>query len=1292
MSTHVFTSAAANYIPKARVLARSIKRFHPDLQVHLVLIDAVPERLHLQEEPFDRLWTIGDLGIDLPAQWAFKHSLVELSTAVKGPALLRLLETPGCSEVIYFDPDIVVLRSLDGLLGELRAAPVLLTPHFAEPAQSPEAILDNEISALRHGIYNLGFLGLRNCEEGRRFARWWSARLLDFCYDDIPRGLFTDQRWADLAPAYFPGCRILRDPTYNVCTWNLSQRTVEGRLESGLRVGDEPIVFYHFSGFDSGAQKAMLEKYGARMRGLHELRSWYEAECERMGQREFAALPWHYGYFDNGEPVSDDHRRLYREREDLQKFFLNPFSTSDRSRSFYHWYVSNHEPRTAPAEDGESSATQGRLRMLVQQARSLWKKSPEYRIFLSATEGDAAYTGAAARAILEKNPHTSGLFLIGARSLVEEAFADPQVRERFQGVSLPQGATHAQAFREVFRLFPDMGFLFVKASTVISPNWDIRLVWSLAGRAGVATISPMCDREPFTALNLADCSQAGALKLSVEDADRLCASLSKPEHPEIARCLEECVYVSPAAVRATRSYLADPTSGAEDGFGQFHKAMRDLRYSHVLADHIYVGSRSARGRGVPASAPATAPPSLLHLRRVLQTESVNAASVPPVTKLMMPRYLHVMHSWGGGLEWWVQEYCRADGAHHNFVLKSVGAPGTPGKYLYLYRHIDDVEPLRIWPLHPAIDSTVASHAGYAEILSEIIDEFGIERILVSSLIGHSLDVLREDPRTVMVCHDYYPFCPALNVTFGQTLCVRCGEDDLAECTRSNPHHRFFPNVSTAHWLGLRGDFARRIQENRVLMIAPTPSVTENYARLLPESSGKFRIIPHGTPPLSGVPLRPGGDPGQRLRVVIPGSLAPNKGLFLFRRIIDELASFADVHLIGCGEWGEEFQRSCASQVPRYEREELPQLLARIRPDVGLLLSVVAETYSYILQELFELGIPPLATRTGSFGDRIENGVNGFLCEPAPADLLGQLRKLAGDRASLIRVHETLRRTPVRRPSEMLADYQKVLEGTEISAAGYFCPDARRSGPAMAQLMHFQLYWQSAGESYTEANSVRHDFPAARDRQRLTLRIPRLQRAPDQLRLDLSDEPGVLVLHRIELYDNQREGLWNWDGNPELFSGPGCSQISVLVSRRNGGVLLCMTGTDPQVIFPTERDQLASLRDGGSLELEVSGPPEGRELLLLAAESLIQNGAGLSDAQRERLAMRLAVLSPSEGRRGREIRHADRVAVELAEAQARIQDLENSWSWWLTSPLRASAAFLLRLSGGHSNRAARSARR
>src|SRR3954447_2276136 len=291
MATHIFTSAAANYLPKARVLARSIRQFHPDCKLHLVLCDEAPPGF-AGPDHFDSVWNLTDLEIPNLKSWLFQHTLVEANTAVKGFALRKLLSLPDCDHVLYFDPDIVVLSTLRQLLNEFERGSVLLTPHITETETTRQAIVDNELNALQYGIYNLGFLGVKNSPEGNRFASWWCARLQDFCFDDRPRGLFTDQRWADLVPACFPEHAILRDPAYNVCTWNLTHRTVTGSVPEGLLVNGKPLGFYHFSGFDSGSQQGMLDRYGSEMPALYELRAWYVEECGKADEEQFSQLPW----------------------------------------------------------------------------------------------------------------------------------------------------------------------------------------------------------------------------------------------------------------------------------------------------------------------------------------------------------------------------------------------------------------------------------------------------------------------------------------------------------------------------------------------------------------------------------------------------------------------------------------------------------------------------------------------------------------------------------------------------------------------------------------------------------------------------------------------------------------------------------------------------------------------------------------------------------------------------------------------------------------------------------------
>ncbi len=261
---HIFTSITANYLPKAAALAISVKRLHPEAVFHVVLCDELPPCPSITTGAFDSIINIKDLPIDNLPSWIFKHRLVELCTAVKGTAFQHIADRFGAERIYYFDPDIVVLGRLDALERKLDSSSILLTPHLAEPETLHQAILDNELCALRHGIYNLGFLAVRVSSQGRRFIDWWADRLRQFCYDDVKSGLFTDQRWVDLAPAYFDDIAIVREPEFNVATWNLTHRRATGTAPYEIRINDRPLVFYHFSGFDSGAQRACSIATGRR--------------------------------------------------------------------------------------------------------------------------------------------------------------------------------------------------------------------------------------------------------------------------------------------------------------------------------------------------------------------------------------------------------------------------------------------------------------------------------------------------------------------------------------------------------------------------------------------------------------------------------------------------------------------------------------------------------------------------------------------------------------------------------------------------------------------------------------------------------------------------------------------------------------------------------------------------------------------------------------------------------------------------------------------------------------------
>lgn len=1012
-----FTSITNNYLPKARALAHSIKRHSPEVSFVLLLAEDADESLLRPDDPFDRILTVGELGIPDLAPWLFMHTVVEVCTALKGHALAHLLDSGEDTAVFYFDPDMVVTSRPDSLFAHFEDASILLTPHTTEPETTLDGILDNEISPLRYGVYNLGFLAVRNTPPGLKFARWWEARLHDFCYDDIEHGIFTDQRWVDLGPALFDGVKVLRDPAYNVATWNLTHRRVSGSLEGGLLVNGRPLVFYHFSGFDSGAQEVMLNKYGQSSPVLKDLREWYIEECRRLGQDEVGALPWAYSRFDNGEPITNAQRKLYRSRPDLQQAFPDPFSTGDPGRSYFHWYVRGGE---RPAVAAPVPGAAGRILVLALDEESA--RAEDLFALLGRTARREAVEVAAPAAVREKlSAAAPGL-----------RFAEVGADE-----AAPRGR-EAWMLRQIEET-RGPGLIFVQLGLGVPDLWDLRLGWA-AAEAGVATVSPLYDGVPMTSPFH---TRAGPARGPArgEDVDTAVFNSEERDPVDAPRFLYECFYVNTELARAALGRSRDGARPHAAGLVGLARQCAREGFSHVIATDIYVAAPPAGHRDLVERPLDVDVESYLRRdalgrvrARVEEVSAARSSRLPSVSQRASRRHLHVMHAWGGGLEHWVRSFCRSDSEHVNMVLKPAGQAGEYGSVLSLYAGVDDAEPLAWWSLPVPIKATAPANLTYRRIVERIVEDYGIDVVFVSSLIGHSMDVLRTAARTVYVCHDFFPLTPELYMRSWHLAGNRVADFSVDEVYDRGPLP-LFPNYSRAEAKAAHRAFRDILGRRGLSLVAPSPSARRIYLDLAPELNPRdITVIPHASAGAVFAEGPPPYEPGGRLRVVIPGRLAPEKGRALLEKVLPELTGMADVLLLGCSMQGTYLADLPGVQaVAEYRHEDLPQLLRDFRPHLALLLSEVPETFSFTLSELFAAGVPPVGVRIGSLADRITDGFNGFLVSNTPADLLGTLGRLDANRAELESVRRRLEEMEHRTEAEVVLEYELLLRLPRYSA-------------------------------------------------------------------------------------------------------------------------------------------------------------------------------------------------------------------------------------------------------------------
>ncbi len=218
------------------------------------------------------------------------------------------------------------------------------------------------LGSLRHGVFNLGFLALAKYGEGVMFLDWWAKRCLDWCYDDAPKGLFTDQRWIDLAPCFFRTLHVLQHPGYNMATWNLYYRKLGRNSTGNLTVNDEvPLRFFHFSGFDIGTHELMLKKHAKGDALLTDITNWYVSEQDLYGQKALGKRPGVYEFFGSGEYIERNLRVTYRENSDLVERFPFPYSQPELEK----WAITITYEHASPTLVGKIASRVSKNQSLV---------------------------------------------------------------------------------------------------------------------------------------------------------------------------------------------------------------------------------------------------------------------------------------------------------------------------------------------------------------------------------------------------------------------------------------------------------------------------------------------------------------------------------------------------------------------------------------------------------------------------------------------------------------------------------------------------------------------------------------------------------------------------------------------------------------------------------------------------------------------------------------------------------------------------------------------------------------
>ena len=242
----IFTIAANNYLTLANELAATAKVHHPDLNVFIVVADKKSDLIDYEDEIVGEIVFIENLISDSVTlnNLSDKYTITEFCTTIK-PDCFEYFFNKGYDRVVYLDPDIQVFSSFEEIFDGDFDSSIALTPHVCSPTPIENNPSDHDL--MKTGVYNLGFLYMKRNIETIGFVKWWKEILYKNGQCDLANGYFYDQLWMMLAPAFVDKVFILRHLGYNMCNWNLHERSLT-RVGNKYYVNQNiPLRFFHFS-------------------------------------------------------------------------------------------------------------------------------------------------------------------------------------------------------------------------------------------------------------------------------------------------------------------------------------------------------------------------------------------------------------------------------------------------------------------------------------------------------------------------------------------------------------------------------------------------------------------------------------------------------------------------------------------------------------------------------------------------------------------------------------------------------------------------------------------------------------------------------------------------------------------------------------------------------------------------------------------------------------------------------------------------------------------------------------
>lgn len=230
-------------------------------------------------------------------------------------------------------------------------------------------------------------------------------------------------------------------------------------------------------------------------------------------------------------------------------------------------------------------------------------------------------------------------------------------------------------------------------------------------------------------------------------------------------------------------------------------------------------------------------------------------------------------------------------------------------------------------------------------------------------------------------------------------------------------------------------------------------------------------------------------------------------------------------------------------------------------------------------------------------------------------------------------------------------YQFVLEAVTKGKENLLRDAVTAEPPPLGPRSMPTLYWRGRDQQYDKERSVSVPVAIGSYRQRIRFNFP-LGDA-HELRLHIADQPGVVVLHGMQVLGNS-QALWSWNESRGALLSREHEALWALPNKDvNEGAYLESKNHDAWLIVPVSAEEA---KIGNALEVELSVPSLGGLETMPGTELRAKRRHG-------------------DRRGANAVMDGEESALDLA---LEIEKMRNSRSWRITRPLRKIRGLMKRV--------------